>query len=41
MKNTRLTREQLNMFVRYFDARQNAATNKETDAGSIDQTKFH
>ena len=41
MKNTRLTRDQLNMFVRYFDARQNAATNKETDTGSIDQTRFH
>lgn len=41
MKNTRLTREQLNMFVRYFDVRQNAVTNKETDTGSIDQTKFH
>lgn len=40
MKNTRLTRDQLNMFVRYFDARQNAATNKETDTGSIDQTRF-
>lgn len=31
MENTRFTRDQLNMFVRYFDARQNAVTSKETD----------